>query len=399
MDLKAQIEAFGRNSSDFIGREDLLEKLKEGRPLKIKWGADPSASDLHLGHTVVLRRLRLFQEFGHRVVFIIGDFTGMIGDPSGKSETRKPLSREEVMKNAETYKAQVFKVLDPKKTEVVLNSAWLSKLDLSQIMKLLSQYTVARMLERSDFKERFKTNKEISIVEFLYPLMQGYDSVRIDADVELGGHDQIFNLLVGRELQKAYGKKQQTIITLPLLEGTDGKMKMSKSLGNYIGINEPPREIYGKTMSIPDELMIKYFELLTDLPHEKIEELDKGLKNGQVHPKKAKSDLAKLLVSQFHGNKAAEDAEKEFEEVFKNNELPSDIPVHRALLEGAPLLITKVLVDAGLLPSLGEAKRMIKGGGVKLDGVKVDSQDQAFSKKGGFVLSIGRRRHVKVICE
>jgi len=399
MDLKAQIEAFGRNSSDFIGREDLLEKLKEDRPLKVKWGADPSASDLHLGHTVVLRRLRLFQEFGHRVVFIIGDFTGMIGDPSGKSETRKPLSREEVMKNAETYKAQVFKVLDPKKTEVVLNSAWLSKLDLPQIMKLLSQYTVARMLERADFKERFKTNKEISIIEFLYPLMQGYDSVRIDADVELGGHDQIFNLLVGRELQKAYGKKQQAIITLPLLEGTDGKMKMSKSLGNYIGINEPPKEIYGKTMSIPDELMLKYFELLTDLPHEKIEELDKGLKSGKVHPKKAKSDLAKLLVEQFHGKNAAQEAEKEFEEVFKNNELPSDIPVRKVSLDGGQLLITKVLVDAGLLPSLGEAKRMIKGGGVKLDGVKVGSQDQALSKKGSFVLSIGRRKHVKVICE
>ena len=398
MDINKQIEQIKRYTSDFISEEELLAKLKEGRPLKVKWGADPSAPDLHLGHTVVLRKLRLFQDLGHKVTFIIGDFTGMIGDPSGKSETRKPLSKEEVRKNADTYKEQVFKILDPKKTEVVFNSSWLSKMDLQQIMKLMSQYTVARMLERADFKDRFKNNKEISIIEFLYPLMQGYDSVMIDADIELGGHDQIFNLLVGRELQKSYGKKQQVIITLPLLEGTDGKMKMSKSLGNYIGITEPPREIYGKTMSIPDELMIKYYELLTDLPDAKISEIAGDIKSGRLHPKKAKSGLAKIFVEQFYDKKAAEAAEAEFEEVFKNNELPADIPVVRMKRSDSKVTMAKLLVETGLLASCGEAKRMIKGGGVKINGEKIIDENQIFEYKGETVLSIGKRKHVKLIC-
>ena len=398
MDIKRQIELIRLNTSDFISEEELSEKLKEGRPLNIKWGADPSAPDLHLGHMVVLRKLRLFQELGHKIIFIIGDFTGMIGDPSGKSETRKPLSKEEVKKNADTYKAQVFKILDPKKTEVVFNSSWLSKMDLQQIMKLMSQYTVARMLERADFKDRFKSNKEISIIEFLYPLMQGYDSVMIDADIELGGHDQIFNLLVGRELQKAYGKKQQVIITLPLLEGTDGKMKMSKSLGNYIGITEPPKEIYGKTMSIPDELMIKYYGLLTDLPQAKITEIADGIKSGKIHPKNAKSDLAKIFVTRFYDEGSAIAAEAEFEDVFKKKELPADIPVVKIKLSESRITMAKLLVETGLLPSSGEAKRMIKGGGVKINGEKVVDENHIFEYKGETVLSVGKRKHVKLIC-
>ncbi|MEK7376210.1 MAG: tyrosine--tRNA ligase [Candidatus Margulisiibacteriota bacterium] len=398
MDIKQQLELIKRFTSDFISEEELSAKLKEGRTLNIKWGADPSAPDLHLGHMVVLRKLRLFQELGHKVIFIIGDFTGMIGDPSGKSETRKPLTNEEVKKNADTYKAQVFKILDPKKTEVVFNSSWLSKMDLQQIMKLMSQYTVARMLERADFKERFKNNKEISIIEFLYPLMQGYDSVMINADIELGGHDQIFNLLVGRELQKAYGKKQQVIITMPLLEGTDGRIKMSKSLGNYIGITEPAKEIYGKTMSIPDELMIKYYELLTDLPQAMTSGIRDGIKSGRLHPKKAKSDLAKIFVTQFYDEKTAKAAETEFEDVFKKNELPADIPVIKIKKTAREISVAKLLVEIGLLTSSGEAKRMIKGGGVKINGEKVNDENQIFEYKGETVLSVGKRKHMRLIC-
>ena len=271
-------------------------------------------------------------------------------------------------------------------------------MDLQQIMKLMSQYTVARMLERADFKERFKNNKEISIIEFLYPLMQGYDSVMINADIELGGHDQIFNLLVGRELQKAYGKKQQVIITMPLLEGTDGRIKMSKSLGNYIGITEPAKEIYGKTMSIPDELMIKYYELLTDLPQAMTSGIRDGIKSGRLHPKKAKSDLAKIFVTQFYDEKTAKAAETEFDDVFKKNELPADIPVIKIKKTAREISVAKLLVEIGLLTSSGEAKRMIKGGGVKINGEKVNDENQIFEYKGETVLSVGKRKHMRLIC-
>lgn len=401
MDIKKQIELLKRGTADFVGEEDLFKKLKEGKRMKIKFGADPSAPDLHLGHLVVLRKLKAFQDMGHEIIFLIGDFTGMIGDPSGKSETRKPLSRETVKKNAETYKQQIFKILDRSKTKVVYNSSWLSKMDLVSVMKLMSQYSVARMLERADFKERFKTNKEISIIEFLYPLMQGYDSVELEADVELGGHDQIFNLLVGRELQRSYGKDQQVVITMPLLEGTDGKMKMSKSLGNYIGFTDTPKDMYGKTMSIPDDLMIKYYGLLTDLSDEQISSLSEGIKDGSVHPKKAKSDLAKIFVTLFYGKEEAEKAEQGFDAVFKNNQLPEDIPLVKIkkdqMVEGK-IQVSKLIAAAGLLDSVGEAKRMIKGGGVKLDETKVTDENMLVTLDSEKLLSVGKRKHARVIC-
>ncbi|MCX5748666.1 MAG: tyrosine--tRNA ligase [Candidatus Saganbacteria bacterium] len=401
MDLNKQIELIKRGTVDFINEAELKKKLQKGASLKIKWGADPSAPDLHLGHMVVLKKLRTFQELGHKVIFIIGDLTGMIGDPSGKSETRKPLSREEVLHNAKSYQEQVFKVLDRKKTEVVFNSKWLSKMDLMSVMKLMSQYTVARMLERGDFKERFKENREISVVEFLYPLMQGYDSVVIDADIEVGGHDQIFNLLVGRELQKAYGKEQQVVLTMPLLEGTDGKMKMSKSLGNYIGFTESPKDIFGKTMSIPDNLMIKYYELLTDTTDQEISEIKKGLGSGGLHPKDVKTKLAKFLVEYFYGKEKAQQSEQEFDSVFKQNKLPSDMPaikIDGSEMKDGKIQLTRLLVLSGLLPSTGEAKRMIKGGGVKINEVKAEDENMAIALDKETVLSVGKRKHARIIC-
>lgn len=401
MDVKHKIELLKRGAVDFVGEEELHEKLAAGKKLKVKFGADPSAPDLHLGHLVVLRKLKAFQDMGHEIIFLIGDFTGMIGDPSGKSETRKPLTRETVELNARTYQDQIFKVLDPKKTKVVYNSKWLSKMDLVSVMKLMSQYSVARMLERADFKERFKSNKEISIIEFLYPLMQGYDSVELEADVELGGHDQIFNLLVGRELQKSYGKAQQTVITMPLLEGTDGKLKMSKSYGNYIGFTDTPKDIYGKTMSIPDDLMIKYYTLLTDLSDKELKVMEKAIKSGELHPKKAKSDLAKILVSLFYGSDAADKAENEFDAVFKDNKLPQDIPlvkVSKNHLSDGKISVSKLIHISGLLDSVGEAKRMIKGGGVKMDGEKVTDENLLVDLGSEKLLSVGKRKYARVIC-
>ena len=361
--IKDQIDLIQYGSVDFVSSKELEEKLKKGKPLRVKFGADPSAPDLHLGHMVVLKKLKTFQDLGHQVIFLIGDFTGMIGDPTGKSETRKPLTREDVMRNAKTYQEQIFKILDKSKTEVVYNSEWLSKMNLEAVMKLMSQYTVARMLERADFKERYKTNKEISIIEFLYPLMQGYDSVELNADVELGGHDQIFNLLVGRELQKSYGKEQQVVITMPLLEGTDGKMKMSKSYGNYIGFTEQPKDIFGKTMSIPDELMFKYYKLLTDIAPAVIESLEQDVKNGTMHPKDAKVALAKIFVSYFYGEAEAVTASEQFDAVFKKGGVPDDIKqikVSASDFGSNKVLVSKLVAFANLVPSVGEAKRMIK---------------------------------------
>lgn len=397
MEIDKQIELIKRGSSDFIGEEELRKKLRTGKPLIIKWGADPSAPDLHLGHMVVLKKLRLFQDLGHKVVFIIGDFTGMIGDPSGKSETRKPLSKEEVKKNAKTYQDQVFKVLDKRKTEVVFNSKWLSKMDLASVMKLMGQYTVARMLERGDFKERFRQNREISVVEFLYPLLQGYDSVETGSDVELGGHDQIFNILVGRELQKAYGKDQQAVLTMPLLEGTDGSMKMSKSLGNYIGFTEPAKDIFGKTMSIPDELMVKYYELLTGLSNKELADITEGLKTGSLHPKEAKVLLGKILVEYFYGKDEAEKAEKEFDLVFKNKRLPENIPL-KTFDVNEKVPITKLLVMSGLVDSTSEAKRKIEEGGVKINEQKITDKNMSFDLKDEITISVGKRKHARVKC-
>ncbi len=402
MDAIEQLKLIKRNAVDFVGEDELLKKLRSGKKLKIKFGADPSAPDLHLGHLVVLKKLKTFQDLGHEVVFLIGDFTGMIGDPTGKSETRKPLTREIVERNAKTYRMQIFKVLDPNKTTIVYNSSWLSKMSLESVMNLLSQYTVARMLERADFKERFKANKEISIIEFLYPLLQGYDSVELRSDVEIGGHDQIFNLLVGRELQKSYGQDPQVIITLPLLEGTDGVQKMSKSFGNYIGFTESPKQIYGKTMSIPDELMIKYYRLLTDYDDKKVIEIEEGLKNGSLHPKRAKSDLAKYFVRILYSEQDADKAEKEFEAVFRGNQIPKDIPLFklsRSDLSDGKISIAKLLSLTKLVDSTSEAKRMIRGAGVKIDGEKILDENALIDINTQKLISIGKRKFLKVICE
>ncbi|MCK5405777.1 MAG: tyrosine--tRNA ligase, partial [Desulfobulbaceae bacterium] len=328
--IEEQVDLISRGAVDVISKEDLVEKLKKseqsGVPLKIKAGFDPTAPDLHLGHTVLIQKLKHFQDLGHEINFLIGDFTGMIGDPTGKSETRKPLTVEDVAKNAETYKEQVFKILDPGKTKVVFNSAWLNDLSSHDFIRLASRLTVARMLEREDFKVRFQNERPISIHEFLYPLIQGYDSVAMHADVELGGTDQRFNLLMGRDLQRAWGQEPQVVITMPLLEGLDGVNKMSKSLGNYIGITETADNIYGKTLSITDTLMFRYYELLSDLSTSEVAALQQEMEDGKVHPKAVKQQLARELTARFHGREAAIKAEENFESVFKKHDLPDDIP-------------------------------------------------------------------------
>ncbi|HHK60654.1 MAG TPA: tyrosine--tRNA ligase, partial [Desulfobacterales bacterium] len=353
MTIEEQLRLIERGAVDLVSREELAAKLERsaasGRPLRVKAGFDPTAPDLHLGHTVLLQKLKHFQELGHEVCFLIGDFTGMIGDPTGKSETRKPLTREDVARNAETYKEQVFKILDPAKTRIMFNSAWLDKLSSQDFIRLASQLTVARMLEREDFSSRFKSGRPISIHEFLYPLIQGYDSVAMQADVEIGGTDQLFNLLMGRDLQRAWGQEPQVVLTLPLLEGLDGVNKMSKSLGNYIGITEPPDEIYGKTLSISDELMFRYYELLSDLSSEEIARLREDMAAGRLHPKKIKQRLARELVARFHGEEAAVQAEANFERVFRDHQLPDDIPEKRISVEGQAIWLPKLLAAAGLV--------------------------------------------------
>ncbi|HTY13476.1 MAG TPA: tyrosine--tRNA ligase [Candidatus Omnitrophota bacterium] len=387
VDIDKQLAIIKRGIVELIPEAELVKKLKKGKPLKIKWGADPSAPDIHLGHTVVLNKLRQFQELGHEVIFIIGDFTAMIGDPSGRSETRKPLSREVIEVNAKTYQEQVFKILDRKKTKVVYNSEWLRKMNLEDIFKLSAQYTVARMLERKDFKERFKGEVDISILEFLYPLLQGYDSVHLEADVEIGGTDQKFNLLMGRTLQERYGKEPQVIVTLPLLEGLDGVQKMSKSLGNYIGITEPPSEIFGKTMSIPDPLMIRYYELLTDVPMDEVK---------AMHPKEAKIRLAKILVARFYSESAAVTVEAEFESVFAKGKLPDEIATIK--LPEKEMIVTQLLLRGGLAASISEARRLIKQGGVRIDEVVVKDEKETVDLSKERVVNVGKRKFVRVIC-
>jgi tyrosyl-tRNA synthetase len=382
---KEQIEIIKRGVIEIIPEEELLTKLGTGRPLRIKWGADPSAPDLHLGHTVVLTKLRQFQELGHEVIFIIGDFTAMIGDPSGKSETRKALPREVVEENAKTYKQQVFQILDEGRTRVVYNSHWLEKMDLLSVFKLSSQYTVARMLERKDFKERFESQKDISVLEFLYPLLQGYDSVHLKADVEIGGTDQKFNLLMGRTLQQRYGQEPQVIITLPLLEGTDGVQKMSKSQDNYIGITEPPSEIFGKTMSISDKLMHRYYELLTSVPLAEVK---------AMHPKEAKKRLAGLLVERFYGEKAAKAAEEEFESIFKEGKNPQEIELYK--VKQSEIGIVDLLAESQLAPSRTEARRLIKQGGVSIDNTIVKDDNMKVDLSTERLLRVGKRKFLRV---
>ena len=400
--VQEQMAVIGRGAVEVLVEVELEEKLKKsiasGVPLKIKAGFDPTAPDLHLGHTVLIQKLKQFQDLGHEVHFLIGDFTAMIGDPTGKSETRKSLTRQEVLQNAETYKEQVFKILDREKTKVVFNSAWMGEKSAADLIALASRYTVARMLERDDFHKRFTGQLPIAIHEFLYPLVQGYDSVALQADIELGGTDQKFNLLVGRELQKQEGQAPQSVVTMPLLEGLDGVNKMSKSLGNYIGITEPPKEIYGKLMSVSDELMLRYYELLSDVDLCELQRIKDGVagKDGGAHPMESKKALARELVARFYDQAAAQQAEQDFVQQFKQKEVPDDIPVF-TLSDDQPIWICRLLADAGLVASNGEARRLIKQGAVRLAGEKVTDADLEVSPAGEVVLQAGKRRFARVV--
>jgi tyrosyl-tRNA synthetase len=376
--VEEQLALIKRGAEEVLVESELVEKLKRGEPLRIKAGFDPTAPDLHLGHTVLINKLRQFQELGHQVVFLIGDFTGMIGDPSGKSATRPPLTREQVLDNAETYKAQVFKILDPAKTEVAFNSTWMDKLTPADFIRLASQYTVARMLERDDFQKRYAGNQPIAIHEFLYPLVQGYDSVALRADVELGGTDQKFNLLMGRELQRAYGQSSQCIVTMPLLEGLDGVKKMSKSLGNYVGIQEAPGVMYNKLVSMPDSLMWRYFELLSFRSMEEIEQFKVDVANG-ANPRDIKIKLAEEIVARFHGEEAAANAHRSAGNRLKEGELPDDLP-EVEVLSAEDMPISAVLNKAGLVKNAAAARDLLGAGSVKVDGAVVDR---------GFVFKLG----------
>jgi len=393
MELARQLEQIRRGSVEIIGEEELVTKLRRGVPLRIKAGFDPTAPDLHLGHTVLIQKLKHFQELGHQVIFLIGDFTGMIGDPSGKSETRKKLTREEVLRNAETYKKQIFKILDQDRTEIAFNSTWMDKFSAAEFIELCSRYTVARMLERDDFEKRFKGNQPISIHEFLYPLVQGYDSVALKADVELGGTDQKFNLLMGRHLQREHGQASQIVLTMPILEGLDGVQKMSKSLGNYIGIDEAPGDMFGKLMSISDELMWRYYELLSDSSLDRIGSLREQVQSGALHPKAAKEDLAQEITTRFHGVEAGAAAREAFNAVFAKQGIPEDIEVF-SVQAGA--LLVDVLSESGVCSSKGDARRMCKQNAVTIDGRKEEDAAFAFAP-GEYVLKIGKKRFLKLV--
>jgi len=368
--VKEQLSVIKRGADEVLVESELITKLERGQPLRVKAGFDPTAPDLHLGHTVLINKLRQFQDLGHQVIFLIGDFTGMIGDPSGKSATRPPLTRDQVLENAETYKAQVFKILDPQKTEVAFNSTWMDQLSPADFIRLASQYTVARMLERDDFKKRYETNQSIAIHEFLYPLVQGYDSVALRADVELGGTDQKFNLLMGRELQRGYGQESQCIVTMPLLEGLDGVKKMSKSLGNYVGIQEPPGVMYGKLVSMPDTLIWRYFELLSFRSVEEVAEFRRDVETG-ANPRDIKIKLAEEIVARFHGEEAAAAAHRSAGNRLKEGEVPEDLPMIN-LLADESMPVSAVLNKAGLVKNAAAARDLLTAGSVKVDGAVVD---------------------------
>ena len=421
--IEEQLDIIRRGAVEVIDEAELKKKLERSvatkTPLKVKAGFDPTAPDLHLGHTVLLMKLKQFQELGHRVIFIIGDFTASIGDPSGKSETRPPLSREQVEKNAETYKQQVFKILDREKTETVFNNDWIGRMTPADIISLSAKYTVARMLERDDFSKRYRDGRPIFIHEFMYPLLQGYDSVHLKADVEIGGTDQKFNLLVGRDLQRDHGQEPQVVITMPLLEGTDGVQKMSKSYGNYIGINEPPKDMFGKVMSISDTLMIRYLELLSDISAEDLkrlkndfesaiptkqirdsilEALKHDLASGASHPKTVKMCLGKELVARYHSKEAAEEAAGEFDRVFGKKEIPDEVETREVTWDAdGTAWLPKALVDAGVIASTSEGLRLIRQGGVSVDGEKVASTDFKLSKGGEKLVKVGKRRFVRLV--
>ncbi|MFL0268166.1 tyrosine--tRNA ligase [Candidatus Clostridium radicumherbarum] len=394
--IKEQIKIITKGAAEVINLEDLEKKLteaqKENRGLIVKLGLDPSAPDIHLGHAVVLRKMKQIQDLGHKVVIIIGDFTGMIGDPTGKSKTRKQLTSEEVLENAKTYERQIFKILDKDKTELTFNSQWLSKLNFKEVIELAGKYTVARMLEREDFKNRFNNQQSIGIHEFFYPLMQGFDSVAINADIELGGTDQRFNILMGRTLQKDYEREPQVAIFMPILEGIDGVNKMSKSLGNYIGINEPAQDMYVKTMQIPDNLIIKYFELATDIHPDEIDKIKEELKNG-TNPRDVKMRLAKEITCLYHGEAEARNSEEYFKSLFQKNEVPLDIPEYK--LKSEETLI-EILMNSNLISSKSEAKRLIAQGGIKLNGEKIfDAMKLNFNNND--ILQVGKRKFIKLL--
>ncbi len=394
-----QIEIIKRGTVEIIDDKDLAkileESIKNKKPLRVKAGFDPTAPDLHLGHTVLLQKMKQFQDLGHEVIFLVGDFTGMIGDPTGKSETRKSLSREDVDRNAKTYLEQVYKILDPDKTTVMFNSEWMNKFTSVDMINLAAKYTVARMIERDDFQKRLANNQPVSLHELFYPLIQGYDSVAIKADIELGGTDQKFNLLVGRDLQRSYNFNPQVIITMPLLEGTDGVQKMSKSLGNSIGVLESPNEIFGKLLSISDDLMWRYFELLSEISVEELRQIKGQTQEGKLNPKTVKVRLAKEIVERYHNLEKAEQAEVEFESVFKNKNLPKEIPTIKSW--GAePRWICKVLADAKIVGSTSEGKRMIKQGAVSIDGNKVIDDGLEIQGDQEYLIKVGKKRFLRI---
>lgn len=405
-DIDKIIEEIKKGTLEIINEKELKEKLeksrKENKPLKIKLGMDPTAPHVHLGFAVVLRKLRQFQDLGHEVILIIGDFTARIGDPSGRSIMRPMLTEEEIQENAKTYMEQYTKILNTAKVKIVYNSQWLSKLSVSEIISLTSKYTVARILERDDFSNRYKKGHPIGVHEFLYPLFQGYDSVALDADIELGGLDQKFNILVGRELQREYGKIPQVAIFMPILEGLDGVQKMSKSLGNYVGITEEPDQMYGKIMSIPDNLIVKYFQLCTDLPEEEIKEIDEKIKKNKINPKDAKMKLAGKIVATYHNKELAKSAEEEFQKIFSKKELPSEITevkIYSEDLSSGKIWIAKLLILAGFASSKREARRLISQGAVQIDGEKINTPDLDIQPKNGTVLKVGTRNFAKISIE
>tara|TARA_Y100000590_G_scaffold16397_1_gene19768 strand:+ start:449 stop:1651 length:1203 start_codon:yes stop_codon:yes gene_type:complete len=392
---KKAIELISRGTEEILVGEELKKKLDSGKRLNIKAGFDPTAPDLHLGHTVLINKLRQFQMLGHQIIFLIGDFTGMIGDPSGKSATRPPLSTEEVRENAKTYQEQIFKILDPDLTKVVFNSLWMNKMNAADLIRLASHHTVARMLERDDFDKRYKSNQPISIHEFLYPLIQGYDSVELDADVELGGTDQKFNLLVGRQLQEVYGKSPQVVITMPILEGLDGNQKMSKSLGNYIGIDEPAKEIFGKIMSVSDNLMWRYFELLSFKEPNEIDQYKKQIKSG-ANPRDIKFELAAEIITRFHDAKSAENAKNDFIKRFSNNAIPDVIDEIEIKVGNEGIVFANLLKEIKLVSSTSDAHRMIKQAAVKIDGEGVDDGKQILQEGFYAVIQVGKRKFLRV---
>jgi len=399
--VQHQLDHIRRGAVEIIREEELLEKLrraqKTGRPLRVKAGFDPTAPDIHVGHTVLIRKMKHFQDLGHVAVFMIGDFTGLIGDPSGRSVTRKQLTKDEVLRNAETYKQQIFKILDPQVTVIDFNSRWMTELGSEGFIRLASRYTVARILEREDFTNRMKNQQPIAMHELLYPLVQGYDSVALEADVELGGTDQKFNLLVGRDLQREYGQECQIVLTMPLLEGLDGVQKMSKSLGNYIGINEAPNEQFGKVMSISDDLMFRYYELVTDVPLNEIQNLKQEIAGGKRHPMDVKADLAVRIITDYHGAAAAGAAREAFNRVFRKREAPEDIVTKEISLASGPQRLTRLLASLGLAPSNSEAQRLIESGAVHMNDERITDPKAEISRPGEYLFKVGKRRFLRLV--